>query len=50
VYFDMLSKLKGYPQAGPRVFIDPAGYKKFVADAQNDFMKALGEQEAAAVH
>ncbi|WP_260702844.1 subclass B3 metallo-beta-lactamase [Edaphobacter flagellatus] len=47
-YFDMLTKLKRYPQAGARVFIDPAGYKEFVADAQKTFRKALSKQEAAA--
>jgi len=47
-YFDMLTKLKRYPQAGPRVFIDPAGYKEFVADAQETFRKTLSKQEAAA--
>ncbi len=40
-YFDMLTKLQHYPQDGPRVFIDPAGYKNFVADAQAIFEKAL---------
>jgi metallo-beta-lactamase class B len=49
-YFDMLTKLKQYPQTGPRVFIDPAGYKDFVADAQETFTKALSKQEAAAAH
>jgi metallo-beta-lactamase class B len=44
----MLSKLKRYPQAGPSVFIDPAGYRDFVADAQKTFEQALGEQQAAA--
>jgi metallo-beta-lactamase class B len=47
-YFDMLTKLKGYPQAGPRVFIDPEGYKEFVADAQETFKKEMSKQEAAA--
>jgi len=49
-YFDMLTKLKRYPQDGPHVFIDPDGYKKFVADAQETFEKALSKQEAAAIH
>ncbi len=48
VYFDMLTKLKSYPQGGPRVFIDPAGYKEFVADAQETFAKAFSKEEAAA--
>jgi metallo-beta-lactamase class B len=49
-YFDMLTKLKRYRQDGPRVFIDPDGYKEFVADAQETFEKALSKQEAGAVH
>jgi metallo-beta-lactamase class B len=47
-YFDMLAKLKRYPQDGPRVFIDPAGYREFVADAQETFRKALSKQATAA--
>jgi metallo-beta-lactamase class B len=46
-YFDMLTKLKHYPQAGPHVFIDPAGYRDFVADAQKTFEQALRKQHAA---
>jgi metallo-beta-lactamase class B len=49
-YFDLLTKLKHYPQDGPRVFIDPAGYKAFVADAQKTFEQALHKQQAAAAH
>lgn len=49
-YFDMLAKLKRYPVEGPRVFIDPAGYKTYVADAQRDFENALKKQETAAAH
>jgi metallo-beta-lactamase class B len=49
-YFDMLTKLKQYPHAGPRVFIDPAGYKEFVDGAQETFRKAFDQQEAAAAH
>jgi metallo-beta-lactamase class B len=49
-YFDMLTKLKEYPQAGPRVFIDPAGYKEFVDGAHETFRKALNKQETAAGH
>jgi metallo-beta-lactamase class B len=49
-YFDMLTKLKHYQQDGPRVFIDPAGYKNFVADAQKTFEQALSKQQAAAAH
>jgi metallo-beta-lactamase class B len=49
-YFDMLTKLKRYRQDGPRVFIDPVGYKEYVADAQETFEKALSKQEAAVAH
>jgi metallo-beta-lactamase class B len=47
-YFDMLTKLKRYPKEGPRVFIDAAGYKEFVADAQETFKKELSKQGAGA--
>ncbi len=46
-YFGMLGKLKHYPQDGPRVFIDPAGYRDFVADAQKTFEQALHKQQIA---
>jgi metallo-beta-lactamase class B len=49
-YFDMLTKLKRYPPDGPHVFIDPEGYREFVANAQETFEKALSKQEAAAAH
>ena len=47
-YFHLLRKLKRYPQEGPRVFIDPEGYKEFVADSQKTFEKALSQQKAEA--
>jgi len=47
-YFDMLTKLKKYPHDGPRVFIDPKGYKEFVTDAEHTFQRALRRQQAAA--
>lgn len=47
-YFNMLTKLKHYSQDGPRVFIDRAGYEKFVADAQRTFEQALHQQQASA--
>jgi metallo-beta-lactamase class B len=49
-YFDMLAKLKHYSRDGPHVFIDPDGYKEFVADAQETFEKALTKQKASAAH
>jgi metallo-beta-lactamase class B len=48
-YFDMLTKLKRYAQDGPRVFIDPNGYKEFVAAAQETFEKALSKEQTVAV-
>jgi len=47
-YFDMLTKLERYPKDGPRVFIDPAGYKDFVGDAEKTFEQAVAQQQAAA--
>jgi len=47
-YFDMLTKLDRYPKDGPRVFIDPAGYKDFVGDAEKTFEQAVAQQQAAA--
>jgi metallo-beta-lactamase class B len=49
-YFDMLTKLKRYPQEGPHVFVDPDGYREFVADAEETFENALSKQKAAAGH
>ena len=47
-YFDMLAKLRRYPQEGPRVFVDPVGYRQFVGAAQRNFEAALKQQEASA--
>ena len=44
-YFDMLTKLKRYPRNGPRVFIDPIGYRDFVADSKKAFEATLHKQE-----
>jgi metallo-beta-lactamase class B len=49
-YFDMLTKLQRYLQDGPRVFIDPAGYKDFVANAQKKFEQELTKQQVTAAH
>jgi metallo-beta-lactamase class B len=49
-YFDMLAKLKRFPQDGPRVFIDPAAYRAYVAKAEAQFAQALRNQQAAAAH
>lgn len=48
-YFDLKSKLPRLEREGPRAFVDPEGYKKFVDKAQTAFESALKkEQEAAA--
>jgi metallo-beta-lactamase class B len=49
-YFDLLRKLQLYPKDGPRVFIDPDGYKQFVARSQKNFTKELNKQRIAAAH
>ncbi|MGO9445419.1 MAG: subclass B3 metallo-beta-lactamase [Thiobacillaceae bacterium] len=46
-YFDMLTKLRRYLKDGPRVSVDPEGYKDFVADAQKNFEQELIKQQAA---
>jgi metallo-beta-lactamase class B len=45
-YFGMLTKLRHYPTAGPRVFIDRTGYRDFVAHAQRTFEQALRQQQS----
>jgi metallo-beta-lactamase class B len=47
-YFDLLRKLHLYSKDGPRVFIDPKGYKQFVARSQENFAKELSNQRATA--
>lgn len=47
-YFGLLAKLRRYPTEGPRVFLDPAGYQRYVADAERTFDAALHAQQAAA--
>jgi len=50
VYFDLLRKLRRYSMNGPRVFIDPDGYKQFVARSQVNFTIELNKQRVAAAH
>jgi metallo-beta-lactamase class B len=45
-YFDLLTKLKQYSQRGPRVFVDPEGYRRFVADSEEAFETELAKQRA----
>ena len=43
-YFDLLPKLDRMPKEGAPVFIDPAGYQAFIADAQHDLEATLAAQ------
>lgn len=45
-YFDLLGKLKLYAKDGSRVFIDPEGYKQFVARSQEKLEKEFNNQQA----
>lgn len=47
-YFNLLTKLEQYPKTGPRVFVDPEGYRQFVANADEAFKTELAKQRAAA--
>jgi metallo-beta-lactamase class B len=47
-YFDLLTKLQHYSQKGPSIFIDPDGYHQFVDESEQDFTKALKDQQSAA--
>ncbi len=46
--FDMLPKLKRMPAEGDRVWIDPAGYKEALTEAQHAFEAAYQRQSLAA--
>ncbi len=47
-YFNLLAKLDRMAKQGPGVWIDPAGYRTAVEDAEADFNKMLAEQRASA--
>jgi metallo-beta-lactamase class B len=47
-YFDLKSKLPRLEKEGPQVFLDPAGYKEFVAKGQAAFETALEKEQEAA--
>lgn len=46
-YFDLKSKLPRLDKEGPQVFIDPEGYKRFVADAREHFETELKKEQEA---
>jgi len=43
-YFDLLTKLQRYSEVGPKAFIDPEGYKQFVADSEEAFTAELKKE------
>ena len=47
-YFGLLTKLKHFRERGQRVFVDPEGYKQYVANAEETFKTASLKQRAAA--
>ena len=47
-YFKLKSKLPGLAEEGPKVFLDAAGYKEFVAKGQAAFEAALKKEQEAA--
>ena len=47
-YFGLKNKLPRLEKEGPQVFIDPDGYKEFVAKAQAAFETALKKEQEAA--
>jgi metallo-beta-lactamase class B len=47
-YFDLLSKVARMKTEGPAVWIDPAGYKRAIAQSRADFEADLARQQAAA--
>ena len=47
-YFDMDEKFARRAKSGINPFIDPAGYKAYVADREAAFLAELGKQEAPA--
>ena len=47
-YFGLKRKLPRLQKEGPQVFIDPDGYKEFVARAQATFEAALKKEREAA--
>jgi metallo-beta-lactamase class B len=49
-YFGMADKIPKMKAGEPSPFIDPDGYKKFVADKELEFRTELDKQTAAAAH
>ncbi len=47
-YYDMLAKYPRLKEGGVNPFVDPAGYKSYVADREQAFEEELKKQEGAA--
>lgn len=47
IYFNLLGKLPMMKQGGANPFIDPEGYKKFVAQYEHEYQEELARQQAA---
>ena len=47
-YFGMEAKYQKMKAGGPNPFIDPEGYRAYVAERQTNFEKTLTKQQAAA--
>jgi metallo-beta-lactamase class B len=47
-FFGLLEKYPHLKAGGPNPYIDPAGYKSYVADSEQDFYTDLKKQQAAA--
>ena len=46
MYFNLDKKIKFISKSKTNPFIDPIGYKKFVAEKERDFYQALVTEEA----
>jgi metallo-beta-lactamase class B len=46
-YFDLETKYARLKESGPAAFVDPEGYKKYVADKEQAFKAELAKQRAA---
>jgi len=49
-YFDLLNKFARMKTEGPAVWIDPAGYKRAIAQSRAAFEADLARQQAKATH
>ena len=48
LFFRLIDKYPLLKEGRPNPFIDPGGYKKFVAEAEQDFDAELAKQKASA--